>query len=153
MNKPINKEYLENSFKNFFAEILEHRYLHNDDSSVHSHSNKNTLDKIGESNSGTLLFDGKEFSDGQDGTPGINGKSAYELAVENGFDGTIQEWLASLKGDPGQNGEDADISNITPDSIGAASKNHIHGNMKTIIYSTTEPITVAEGEIVMVYEE
>lgn len=31
----------------------------------------------------------------------INGKSAYELAVENGFDGSEQEWLASLKGKDG----------------------------------------------------
>ena len=26
------------------------------------------------------------------------GKSAYEIAVENGFQGTVEEWLASLKG-------------------------------------------------------
>ena len=31
------------------------------------------------------------------GNPGQNGKSAYELAVENGFEGTIDEWLDSLK--------------------------------------------------------
>lgn len=137
MNKPINKEYLENSFKNFFKEILEKKYLHNDDISIHSHSNKETLDKISESDTGTLLFSGKEFSDGQDG------KSAYEIAVENGFEGTVQEWLESLKGDP---------NNITPDIIGAASINHTHGSMRTITYSTTEPTSVAEGEIVMVYE-
>lgn len=29
------------------------------------------------------------------------GKSAYEIAAENGFEGTEEEWLASLKGDPG----------------------------------------------------
>lgn len=34
------------------------------------------------------------------------GKSAYDIAVENGFDGTEEEWLASLKGDPGQDGND-----------------------------------------------
>ena len=27
-----------------------------------------------------------------------NGLSAYELAVQNGFNGTLQEWLDSLKG-------------------------------------------------------
>lgn len=43
--------------------------------------------------------------------------------------------------------------NITPDNIGAATKNHMHGSMKTITYSTTEPASVAAGEIVMVYEE
>lgn len=30
---------------------------------------------------------------------GTNGKSAYEVAVYNGFDGTEKEWLASLKGE------------------------------------------------------
>lgn len=28
----------------------------------------------------------------------LEGKSAYEIAVENGFEGTEQEWLVSLKG-------------------------------------------------------
>lgn len=29
------------------------------------------------------------------------GMSAYELAVRNGFEGSLEEWFASLKGDPG----------------------------------------------------
>lgn len=29
----------------------------------------------------------------------IRGKSAYEIAVEEGFNGTVEEWLESLKGD------------------------------------------------------
>lgn len=35
-----------------------------------------------------------------DGT-GADGKSAYELAVAEGFEGTLQEWLESLQGKPG----------------------------------------------------
>ena len=35
----------------------------------------------------------------------IRGKSAYEIAVMNGFDGTVEEWLASLKGEKGDRGE------------------------------------------------
>lgn len=38
----------------------------------------------------------------------VVGRSAYEIAVQNGFEGTEQEWLASLhgqKGDPGQDAE------------------------------------------------
>ncbi len=35
----------------------------------------------------------------------IVGKSAYEIAVMNGFDGTEEEWLASLKGDKGDKGD------------------------------------------------
>lgn len=33
------------------------------------------------------------------------GLSAYEVAVKNGFDGTEKEWLASLKGEPGADGD------------------------------------------------
>ena len=29
---------------------------------------------------------------------GVDGKSAYELAVEKGFEGTLEEWLESLHG-------------------------------------------------------
>lgn len=33
------------------------------------------------------------------------GLSAYEIAVKNGFEGTEKEWLASLKGEPGADGD------------------------------------------------
>ena len=33
------------------------------------------------------------------------GKSAYEVAVANGFEGTEEEWLASLQGEPGDPGD------------------------------------------------
>lgn len=33
---------------------------------------------------------------------GDDGKSAYQLAVDNGYSGTETEWLASLKGSAGQ---------------------------------------------------
>lgn len=36
---------------------------------------------------------------------GDNGKSAYEIAAESGFTGSIEEWLASLKGRPGEKGD------------------------------------------------
>lgn len=35
---------------------------------------------------------------------GADGKSAYEIAVDNGFDGTETEWLDSLKGEKGETG-------------------------------------------------
>lgn len=41
---------------------------------------------------------------GRDGAVGYDGKSAYELAVDNGFEGTEVEWLASLKGETGATG-------------------------------------------------
>lgn len=45
---------------------------------------------------------------GGDGTPGAAGKSAYQLAVQEGFEGTLQEWLASLQGADGDDGVDGD---------------------------------------------
>ena len=41
---------------------------------------------------------GEQGPSGQDGAPG---KSAYEIAVEDGFTGNVQEWLESLKGADG----------------------------------------------------
>ncbi len=36
---------------------------------------------------------------------GKDGLSAYELAVQNGFEGTLDEWLESLKGEKGDTGK------------------------------------------------
>ncbi|WP_271328021.1 hypothetical protein [Lactococcus muris] len=47
------------------------------------------------------LMPGPRGETGPRGLPGRDGKSAYQLAVEHGFSGTEQEWLASLKGDSG----------------------------------------------------
>lgn len=38
--------------------------------------------------------------------------TAYEIAVQNGFVGTEQEWLASLQGINGQDGKDMDITDV-----------------------------------------
>ncbi len=40
--------------------------------------------------------------------PADNGKSAYEIAVEHGFEGTEEEWRASLKGEAGIKGDKGD---------------------------------------------
>lgn len=36
--------------------------------------------------------------------PAIKGASAYEIAVKNGFEGTKEEWLVSLRGPQGEPG-------------------------------------------------
>ena len=43
---------------------------------------------------------------GDKGDAGTNGKSAYEVAVANGYTGTQAQWLASLKGADGAPGKD-----------------------------------------------
>lgn len=42
------------------------------------------------------------------GDKGDNGASAYEVAVNNGFEGTEKEWLLSLKGKDGEKGAKGD---------------------------------------------
>ena len=43
---------------------------------------------------------------------GNNGRAAYELAVENGYRGTEEEWLASLKGTAGDKGDDGNTPKL-----------------------------------------
>jgi hypothetical protein len=70
------------------------------------------------------VYNGKDGEDGADGAPG---KSAYEIAVLNGFQGTEQEWLQSLigpkgdKGDPGEPG---------PNEVTTATATNIDGILK-----------------------
>ena len=66
-----------------------------------------------------MLLEAKQFNHMEDGLEqigkeveelkeknGNDGKSAYEIAVENGFKGTQEEWLQSLVGPEGQPGKD-----------------------------------------------
>ena len=48
----------------------------------------------------------KKLSEMQTGATGKDGRSAYEIAIENGFVGTAAEWLESLKGRDGIDGKD-----------------------------------------------
>lgn len=46
---------------------------------------------------------------GAGGAPGQNGKTPYQLAVQNGYTGTEAQWLESLKGE---------VVYLAPDAIG-----------------------------------
>lgn len=54
---------------------------------------------------------------------GEDGKSAYEIALENGFEGTEQEWLDSLHGKdgldgaPGPKGDSFTFEDFTPEQL------------------------------------
>lgn len=67
---------------------------------------------VEQTETGGIIFVDEEqinLSNGRDGTDGADGKSAYEIAVENDFEGTEAEWLESLigqNGADGQNGQD-----------------------------------------------
>lgn len=99
---------VEPPYKNWFVdienELVELRNIISGsdgfDIDLHSHSNKDILDKFSLSNDGNLLYNGKEIANSKQAL------SAYEVAVENGFKGTEVEWLDSLKGQQGDNGTD-----------------------------------------------
>lgn len=46
----------------------------------------------------------KKIASVHDGKDGADGKSAYQIAVDNGYIGTEQEWVTSLKGEKGDTG-------------------------------------------------
>ncbi|MCH7396573.1 hypothetical protein MM236_01175 [Belliella sp. DSM 107340] len=49
---------------------------------------------------------GTDGQDGIDGNDGNDGLSAYQIAINNGYEGNEQQWLESLKGIDGQDGMD-----------------------------------------------
>lgn len=53
---------------------------------------------------GAQGLQGVAGADGTDGINGANGLSAYQIAVSNGFIGTEQQWIVSLKGATGATG-------------------------------------------------
>lgn len=76
---------------------------------------------------------GEKGDTGEKGDAGADGKSAYEIAVENGYEGTETDWLESLKG--------ADGTSITVES----SEEDDTGN--TIVnFSDGSSVTVNKGD-------
>lgn len=60
--------------------------------------------------------DGKAGADGADGKDGADGLSAYEIAVQRGFNGNEDAWIQSLQGPQGEKGP-----------AGADGKNGVNG--------------------------
>ena len=71
---------------------------------------------------------GTAGKDGKDGTDGENGKSAYAIAVENGFEGDEAAWLASLKGADGKDGVDGADGAAGKSAYATAVENGFEGN-------------------------
>lgn len=76
---------------------------------------------------------------------GADGKSAYEIAVEHGYVGTETEWLASLKGEPGETPDmseypkTSEVTIIVEREIEAATGDfHSHANKATLDRLTPE---------------
>ena len=94
---------------------------------VHAHSNKEILDSITQEN----------INNWNNGTGGEDGKSAYEIWLEQGNTGTEQDFLDSLKGKDGKDGDGASLSDA---QIEEAVSNYLNEHPE----ATT---TVADGSI------
>lgn len=70
----------------------------------------NTGDVENEENSRLYLKGDTEwkFISDLSGAQGVQGLSAYQIAVQHGFEGTEDEWLISLKGEKGETGSKGD---------------------------------------------
>ena len=71
---------------------------------------------------------GTAGKDGKDGTDGEDGKSAYAIAVENGFEGDEAAWLASLKGADGKDGVDGSDGAAGKSAYATAVENGFEGD-------------------------
>lgn len=92
----------------------------------------------------TLLL-AKEYADQLiRGKGAIAGKSAYEIAQENGYTGSVTEWLQSLKGEPG------------PAGSSSAAIEHKKGDYDiekiTVLDDNGEPIRDKNGEYINIID-
>ena len=83
---------------------------------------------------------------------GADGKSAYEIAVEHGYVGSKTEWLASLKGEPGETPDmseypkTSEVTTIVEREIEAATGDfHSHANKATLDAFTPELLQELSG--------
>ncbi len=84
----------------------------------------------------------------EDAEHGLDGKSAYEIAVEHGYVGTEEEWLASLKGEPGETPDmseypkTSEVTSIVETVIAPmAADAHTHDNKAALDSLTPELFT------------
>ena len=83
------------------------------------------------------------------GKDGVDGKSAYEIAVENGYNGSIEDWLTELQGKDGSlNVYDKDNNEHIDSEI------EIVNNKILLTVTKTETITIETGTVnEIAYEE
>ena len=85
------------------------------------------------------------------GDTGLTGKSAYELALEMGFVGSLEEFLESLKGEDGEDGRDFRYEDFTEGQLYDLGIRITHqdkdeeGN-SIIFFSDGTTVTIAKGD-------
>ena len=105
----------------------------------------------------SYILSKRYIEDSLKGVGALKGKSAYEIAWENGFLGTPVDWLDSLRGDTPRIGVNGTwvIGNIdtgvmaSPDMFGYATEEYVQEQIKNIseidlsIYATRQELNEA----------
>lgn len=84
-------------------------------------------------------LDGKDGLPGAKGVDGKDGKSAYQIAVEQGFAGSEAAWLASLKGEKGDKGDAGGSAGQAKASESARIPVTVFGNTATMSIDFSSP--------------
>ena len=74
----------------------------------------------------------------KDVTKGADGKSAYEIAQDEGFEGTEEEWLASMKGEKGDPGKQGNPGQ--PGYTPQKGKDYFDGESATVEIGSVETV-------------
>lgn len=102
----------------------------------------------------SYILSKRYIDDSLAGAGALKGKSAYEIAQENGFKGSASDWLASLKGDSPQigpngtwivNGVDTGVI-ASPSIAGYATESYVNqqiANIDLTIYATRQDLNEA----------
>ena len=79
----------------------------------------------------------------------IRGHSAYKVAVDNGFSGTEEEWIANLKGEKGDTGDSAYEEAVINGFIGSEAEwlESLNGKDGTVAYSDLDESQKADLRI------
>ena len=85
----------------------------------------------------------KKIADVHDGKDGVDGKSAYQIAVDNGYPGTEQAWLASLHGADGAKGDTGASGKDGADGFSPVAKVEKSGSVVTITITDANGTTIA----------
>ena len=99
------------------------------------------------------LIDGVDtnvLAEGTKGVDGVDGKSAFDIAIEKGFTGSKDEWLESLKGAKGVDGHDGRSANnleVDPILLGNFRNNDASGIEVLMIGPRFNDEELSESEI------
>ena len=88
---------------------------------------------------GTNGTNGIDGTNGTNGTNGIDGKSAYDIAVEHGFEGNESEWIASLKGETGEQGPQGETGTFDSSELeDYATKEYVSQEIEKVVGAAPE---------------